>query len=360
MQFDEGTFDESETPKSSGHYTLDAILELIQNQTYSVDTIVGNNHETNYFLSVLLNSDKRPFSYLVDALLVLDKSSLKFKESIINAIYISCGKACEDLSLAISEMGLRLQLPYASEDDLDLYWAKVLSLRRRYLETDEDYRSRLKARVALMKSSGTIPELTALLNTILGMQNAATLRSYWPGEIRVDWNSFSAMKAAEANFDRISEALNESVVAGVTWSTSFPYISYLVDTAISGQKSTSYQVDSSVSKEKGTFYNIVVDLFETASKSYDIDSCIEEAHALTQKLDTKILSEKSKTQLIDACLETPHVKEYLLDVRMRQTKNKAEYVDSVITKHVLLPYRVDGLIERSKRGFYLLTVVISE
>jgi hypothetical protein len=53
--------------------------------------------------------------------------------------------------------------------------------------------------------------------------------SLWPAEVRVNWNSINAMKAAESNYAVIKEALDGMLAAGVSWSTAFPYKEYNLD-----------------------------------------------------------------------------------------------------------------------------------
>lgn len=360
MQFDEFIYDEG-IIFDGPYYSLDALIEAIADPVeYSVDAVFGSLGQKTYSLTALINNDHATSSYQVDTVLVLDKHSQKFRESIINSIYVSCARACEDLSTAISEMGLRMQLSYASGSDLDLYWSKVLSLRRRFLESDEDYRTRLKARMTLMKSSGTESELLTLINTILGMQNAATLRTYWPAEIRVDWNSFAAMKQAELKYDRIKEALDEAVAAGVTWSTSFPYKEYLLDAALAGTKLIEYSVDTGISKEKETFYRIVVDLLNPGSKIYDVDAGLETRRSKAQLVDTKLLETNYLDYHVGSFIEGSKTKTYDIDLQLWSVRSKLDDLDVIMSKDRELIYDVDAFVARDKRGFYLLMVVIDE
>lgn len=358
MHYDEFVFDE-DMSYDGPSYTLDTILEAISEPVnYDVDVLFGSIAKKSYHVSALLQNDHAIARYNVDTILILDKTNPKFRESIINAIYISCARTCEDLYIAISEMGLRLQLSYASGSDLNLYWAKVLSLRRRYLESDEDYRTRLMARMTLMKSSGTIPELELLVDTILGISNSATFRNYWPAELRVDWNSYVAMKAAEAKIDKISEALDEAVAAGVTWSTSFPYKEYDVDAAISGYGKIKYSIDTNISNFKSHIYRIVIDLLETGSKDYEISSFFETVNELNLIVDSKFIDINSLDLLVGSYIEGPQIISYEQDVRLVHPKEKDLEEDVILVKEKPLPYNITSFLEKNKMWFYLLTVVV--
>ncbi len=357
MIFDDGTFDHDLIEDFLWHYTLDAILEEIGKPlSYQLDAFFGDGHSLNYLLDVNIY---KPFTtYQLDAVLILDRNNPKFQESIINAIVWSCGRANEKLSEAISLMGLRLQLPYATSDDLDLYWAKILAMKRRYGESTEDFRKRLTTRLAIMKSSGTKPECEAILNSLLGMQNAVNLRTYWPAEVRVGWNSFWAMKTAEANYAIIKEALDEMLAAGVTWSTAFPYKQYNLDACLLGKHSHPYSVGAGISKEKYCTYLLRTDIFDTGEISYDLDVCLETPHSLQERLDVLLRADKSKTELLDVNVSEPHSASYQNDAVLKQKRSKNDSIDAIVEANKTDYYHMDMLAEMSHRGFYMLATTL--
>jgi hypothetical protein len=357
MIFDFGLFDSDLVEDFLQHYTLDAILEEIGKPvSYQLDTLIGDALSVYYLLDVNIY---KPFTtYQLDTILVLDRNNPKFQESIINAIVWSCGRATEKLSEAISLMGLRLLLPYATSDDLDLYWAKILGMKRRYGEGTEDFRKRLSTRLAIMKSSGTKPECEAILNSLLGMTNAVNLKTYWPAEVRVEWNSFWAMKSAEANFSVISETLDEMLAAGVTWSTSFPYKQYNLDAFLIGKHPANYSIDAGISKEKYCSYLLRTDIFDTGSTDYDLDTNLEAVHGLTERLDALVRAIRSKTELLSANISEPHDKSYQIDGVLKQKKTKSYEVDSISEAKRSGVYRMDGMTECGHRIPYLLTTTL--
>jgi len=361
MQFGDGVFDEGLLGDTPTNYTVDALLAAFGvEKTYQVDAVLGNVTQKPYQVTALIQNDSFATPYSVDAIVVRDRRSPIFQESIINAIYISCGRVCEQLAQDIADMGSRLQLPFASGEDLDLYWSKMLALRRRYLESDDDYRARLSARMLVMKSSGTISEIRALIDTVLGMENAAILTSYWPGELRITWRSYTAMKQAEANFERLSEALNEMVMAGITWSTSFPYHEYQVDSLILGPESTQYSVDGYVERPKEAIYRISAEIFEVRTTEYYLGYFLDTQRSTSQLVDAKIRADKPKEVRYDVYIEGPVDKSYQNDTRLVANKSEPDRVDTILTKDFRLPYSVDSKVMRNRRYPYLLSVVISE
>ena len=361
MLFDDGVFEDGLLGDTPEHYSVDALLEALDvEKSYSVGAVVGNIIPKPYHITALLQNDSLAHPYSVDAVIVRDRRSPIFQESIINAIYISCGKVCEQLAQDIVDMGSRLQLPFATGDDLDLYWSKMLGLRRRYLESDDDYRSRLAARMIVMKSSGTMSEIRTLIDTVLGMENAAYLTSYWPGELRIDWSSYVAMRMAESKIDQLTESLNEMVMAGITWSTSFPYLEYDIDALVFGVNSLQYSIDYCLEGAKSSIYRISAEVFDVGSVSQQIDAYLETGHTHSQSIDAKVKADKTKSVQYDLYLEGPVDNTYENDLILVSTKEKTDSVDSILTKDFHLPYSVDSKVMRNRRYPYLVSVVISE
>jgi len=354
MIFDEGIFDQDPIEDFLRYYTLDAILEEIAKPiSYQLDAQFGGTGVHSYLLDA--NIYKPVTSYLIDAVLVHDRNNPKFQESIINAIIWSCGRATEKLSEAIALMGLRLQLPYATTDDLDLYWSKILAMKRRYNEPDEDFRRRLTIRLSIMKSSGTKPECEAILNNIMGMVNAVNLKTYWPAEVCVNWNSFWAMKTAEANYAVIKEALDGMLAAGVSWSTAFPYKEYNLDANLIGRHSTSYSIDAGISKEKYCTYLLRTDLLDQNSASQDLDAYLEVPHFSQQRLDALVRADKSKSELLDVNISHGRLAGYETDVVLKQKRTKPEEVDAIVEAKKTDYYRTDMIAEIAHRGSYMLS-----
>ena len=359
MIFDDGIFDEDLIEDYLFRYTLDAIVQAVnQPKSYNVDALLGDVHRIEYRLGGTVQKIPQT-SYLIDALLALEKSDPRFQESIINAIIKSYARRIAELKAAISTMGLRLQLPYAVPEDLDLYWSRVLGLPRRYGEADEDYRSRLMTRLSIMKSSGTKAECEAILNSILGMKGAVDLVTYWPAEVRVNWTSYNAMRTAEARYSAVKEALDTMIAAGVSWSTSFPYKTYDVDAYLMGRHSTSYSVDTGISKEKSCLYLVRTDIFDIGSISQDLDAFLETVHSILELVDVRIKADRSKSELIDANIEKPRIETYQVDGILLQKSEKSYEVDAISEKLQSDVYDVDAFASMKRRSSYLITAEVS-
>lgn len=361
MIFDEGVFDEELIEDFLQHYSLDAIIEEINKPAaYDLDAILGNVVPVSYYIDARLINPEASTRYLLDAVLVLGRNDSRLQESIINAIIWSWGREVEKLSESISLMGLRLTLQNAVSDDLDLYWARILGLKRRYNEPAENFRVRLATRLAIMKSSGTRPECESILNHILGMNNAARLDSYWPAEVRLCWNSYTAMRRAESMYASIEEAMDSMIAAGVSWSTAFPYIEYLVDVNIGGKKPIQYLLDAGIAKEKSALYLMMTDIFMRNTATEDLDAYLETAHTISSLIDAIIRANPSKLQELDACLETTHSITYLHDVYAVARLTKTEDLDALIEKECNNYYNLDGIAERARKSSYLLTADVQE
>lgn len=348
MIFDQGIFDSDllDGEQFLHYYSIDAIIQAISvPASYELDaTLVQSSYHR----------------YQVDALIAMERSDTRFRESIINAIIHSYARACEELSETISLMGLRLQLPYATSDDLDQYWSKILGLRRRYQESDEDFRARLATRLSIMKSSGTKPECEAIIDSILSMKNASEIRTYWPAEVRVNWRSFQAMIRAEERYAAVREALDSMLATGVSWSTSFPYKAYPVDANLMGRHSTSYLLDLGISRQKLSLYLVRTDIFDTRSTLADLDALIETAHQTSEPLDLLLKATRSSIVQLDANISETHERSYQLDVILRQRKYASYETDALAEiQRELRFYKVDAFAQRSRSGAYLVTVDVS-
>ena len=354
MLFDTGAFDEDLIEDYLFHYTLDTIIEeLNKPKSYQLDAFFGNIIQKPYLFDAII---RKPYSiYLMDAVLVMDRQDPRFLESIINAILISHGRVLEELSSAIALMGLRLQLPYATGGDMDLYWAKVIALKRRYQESDEDYRRRLLTRLSIMKSSGTKAECERILNTQLGMRDAVDLQTYWPGLVRVAWTSYTAMRQAEANQDLIVETLESMLAAGISYSMSFPYKLYTLDVNIIGKHREPYSIDGMVTIDKRFYYTLRADIFGQGSANDEIDVNLEISHQAIARYDTHIWARPSEADELDVNIEHPVTKPYSLDGLLKAKVAVDDYLDAIAEKNTPKPYHLDGMLEKSRRGFYQLT-----
>jgi hypothetical protein len=360
MIFDEGVFDEDLIEDFLQHYTVDAIIEAVnQPVSYSIDAYCGDNHTLVYRIDGVIRQPRASSSYLLDAILIMEKNDPRFQESIINAIIHSYSGAVEELRQAIATMGLRLQLPYAISEDLDQYWAKMLGLRRRYGEPDEDFRSRLITRLAIMKSSGTKAECETILNRILGMQDAVDLKTYWPAEVRVNWTSFQAMITAEEKYESVKAALDTMLAAGVSWSTAFPYKQYNVDALLEGRHSVNCSVDCFASNQKSALYLVRTDIFDTGSASAEIDACLETMHQVTERLDALVHAWRTKAVQVDANIEEPHREDYSVDSILKRKKTLDYNMDMISEADRIESYRIDGMAEGGRRSSYLVMVAIS-
>ena len=359
MIFDDGIFDEDLIEDYLFHYTLDAIVQAVnQPKSYNVDAILGDIHTIEYRLGGTIQKIPQ-MSYLIDVLLVLEKSDPRFQESIINAVIKSYARRIAELKTAIATMGLRLQLPYATPDDLDEYWSSIIGLYRRYGEDDETFRSRLMTRLSIMKSSGTKAECEDILNNILGMQDAVDLVIYGGAEVRVNWSSYQAMITAEAKYTAVKEALDLMIAAGVSWSTAFPYKTYDVDAYLMGQHSTDYTLDVNVSKPKSCLYLVRTDIFDTGTLSQDLDALLETSHQLTERIDAWIKADRSKSQMVDANIEIPHTQSYEMDGLLQKSGEQSYDVDAISEKLQSDQYNIDAFASMKRRSSYLITAEVS-
>jgi hypothetical protein len=358
--FDEGIFDESfiEDREGNGSYTLDLILDIVSAPvTHEVDLCIDTTKSASFLVGMSGYGLSRTFA--VDLILALERSNPLFSETIINAIVWSYGQEVEALVDAISTMGLRLQLPYATTEDMDQYWSKILRLRRRYGELDSSFRDRLMTRLSIMKSSGTKSECEAVLNHILGQRDAVDLKTYWPGEVDVTWKTPTAMKLAESKYPELSEALDSMIAAGVSWSTRFPYKDFWVDSCLSGSHSHDLNADIGILGKKYTAVMARMELFDQGSMSMDADMCIDTLKWVTRTIDMRLVTRNRKQLLIDISNEIGMAINQLTDIIIRKRATKPQSIDVLCMKARRGYYRVDHISEKTRYKTLMLSMELT-
>lgn len=360
MIFDEGIFDESylEGLPGNGSYTLDIILEAAALPVvHQADLVIDQTKSLSFYVGMSGYSMLR--SLAVDTILTHERNNPKFSETIINAIVWSYGQEVEYLVDAISTMGLRLMLPNATTSDMDLYWSKILALKRRYGESDSDFRSRLSTRLSIMKSSGTKPECEAIINHILGRADAADIKTYWPGEIEVTWKNPAAMKLAESKYPELAEALNNMVAAGITWSTRFPYKDSWADICLSGDHFADMTADINVLGLRQWQFMAQMDLFDAGSATNDADICTETSYYQSEPVDMHLVSINRKLLLLDIANEAGQVMDQLSDIIQEKPTTKSQSIDVLCMKAQHGYFQVDHISEKPKHKTLLVTMELT-
>jgi hypothetical protein len=360
MIFDEGIFDESylEGLPGNGSYTLDIILEAAALPVvHQADLVIDQTKSLSFYVG--MSGYRMLRSLAVDTILTHERDNPKFSETIINAIVWSYGQEVEALVDAISTMGLRLALPDATTEDMDQHWAKILALKRRYDESDSSFRSRLSTRLSIMKSSGTKPECEAVINHILGYKDAADIKTFGPGEIEVFWKNPIAMKLAESKYPELSEALDNMVAAGITWSTRFPYKDSWADICLSGDHFADMTADINVLGRRQWQFMTTVDLFDAGSAINEADICTETSHYLSEPVDMHLISKNRKQLLLDIANEASQVIDQLSDIIVEKLTAKSQSIDVLCMKAQHDYFMVDHISEKPKYKTLLVAMELT-
>lgn len=350
MIFDSGVFDVDGFDDVAPFYQLDTILRALKSETCEIDTNIIRTKSVTCQLAMRIGQPMALYS--MDAIFVLDRNDPRFQESIINAMLWSYARLFEELSEAIATMGLRLTLPNATIEDLELYWSRILGIKRRHTESDSAFRMRLITRLAILSSSGTIPEIQAIVNKVLEMEDACRLEPYWPAELRVNWTSQEACKKAQANYTAVKEALDAAIAAGVSWSTAFPYKEYQVDMEISGLHSWQYRLDMCLPSNRYIQYLMRMDLFDRRSTILDVDVNIENTFRYNHWLKMNLVARNIKQYQQDLLLQTQRATDFRMDQILLKRLTKPQQIDLIAAAQRINYYRVDVLSEKAKAGYY--------
>lgn len=283
----ETAFDESAAQIKYKTYSIDSILANLPRVNYDLDALLKANVVTTYRASARIGI-LTP-SYQADAILVLDPSDPRLSDSFINALMWAFANEWRKAARAIELLSLRMKLDYANTDDLDDYWGLTLGLRRKAGESDDDFRTRLAIRVSILTSSGTKANCQAVIDRITGAPGGSRLDTFGQGEVVLSWTSPDAIIAAQAQSAMITEAMDQMIAAGVTWSTSYPLVSYDMDVWAEGNEIVTYDIDGAISKLRGHIYYMASSIWESGNTHYHADGLLYSTDHVSYQADTKLL-----------------------------------------------------------------------
>ena len=356
MLFDSGTFDVDGFDDIPLFWTLDTILSLTNTETFSLDAHILSQRSAPFRLDLRIGSPSWQFA--LDMILVLQRDSPRFQESIINAMFWSYGRAIEKLSESIDIMGASLKLPDAPVEDLDLYWSKMLGIKRRSGEPDEDFRMRLATRLSILSSSGTKAEIEAIINRILEMDNATRIDTY-PGEITVNWTSIVAAKLAKAKYNAVKEALDLATMAGVNWYTSFPYQDWDMDINLAGPHFSKFALDVAISRRYTAIFSLGTNLLNTHVSYWSTDSNIQGPNNTSWLTDMRLIAANSETFVLDGILKAGQSQDWNMDQVLVGRPSRNQLLDMVAVATHFNVYKVDMLASKSKRGFFMVDMELA-
>ena len=358
MIFEEGIFGDDTFEGSSGlrFYQLCAILESApQLVSYQADSLVWKKNRIPYRMSAWILP--RPF-YRMSAILVLDANDPRLSESLINAMLWSYANEAEKVSQAIQLIGTRLRLEFASSADLDDYWGEMLKLRRRIGESNDHYRLRLMTHISILNSCGTKPACETILDKILGLPGSSRIETYWPAEVRVCWTNPDAIKLAEQRYPVIEEALDRMIVAGVTWSTSFPYKDYLMSCGVEGPVEAGYQMDAAVQRYKGWLYRMDTQFWDAGSANMDADALVAKTFIKTYRAGAGLEAYLTLNYAFRAIISHKKPKSYDMATGFRKNIYLGYEEDLIIEQLKPKTLRLNAALQTSFKRFYQMVTAI--
>ena len=159
--------------------------------------------------------------------------SLKGKAKVAGWLTAILGQV-QALEDAIEDVREGRDLLFAVGEQLDV-WGRRLSLSRGGL-SDEVYRIRLRAKLSVNRSSGTLPELLAILSLITDERDVAITESYPMG---IDISVGAPLVDAGTAFEwllLIREARMAAVRVFMQWLLATPETTFHVNSSTAGQR----------------------------------------------------------------------------------------------------------------------------
>jgi len=132
------------------------------------------------------------------------------------------------------KMGLLKRIEFATGSDLDNIWGRVYELKRRYGETDDQYRKRLQVYLLQVAGSGTKAAIEEIISIICEWPNCCRVDTYWPGYCRIYITNAYARQKARDRLALIDLVLPNTVAAGVDYRFYIPYVDLTADMLMHG------------------------------------------------------------------------------------------------------------------------------
>jgi hypothetical protein len=300
--------------------SLDAIMARVPIATYQIDSMLRGFGRSSYIMSGRLGIPSP--NYTMDALLILDENDSRRYESFVNALMWAFANEWRLAARAINMSASRMKLDYANTDDLDEHWGVILNLKRRYGEDDESYRLRLSTRVRILTSSGTKPNCQTIIDHIIDAPGGSRLETFSPASVVLSWTSPDAIEAAIAKQDLIADAMDKMIAGGVSWSTSYPKISYTMAFDRMYHDIVTYDMDGAISKKRGIVYRMSGGMWNAVGLTYNCDGLLYSKENTSYKIQSRLLEFPRVTYSMQSTLSD--VTEF--------THNIAYDIDAAISK----------------------------
>lgn len=291
-----GPFDLGAPTVQTATYSISGEMLTTGKKTYTCSARIQAIITKNYRMGGRVGIESP--SYQMAGYIVLASDDPRLTSSIVDAFWWCYGKQYNSVYQSIDMMRYRQKLDYASDGDLDDYWGKVLNVRKRSGESYTDYRSRLATHIRIITSSGTKPNIEAIVDRIIGITGGTNCETIGFGTIRLQWNSLDAIIAAEAADAMITEAMDRTVACGISWSTAYPYATYNMMLYRSYETTTGYDMTSAISKLRGYNYHMTGGIWEHGDSTYDMEGTVGAVHSAIYKQIGNILATGLATYLM--------------------------------------------------------------
>lgn len=141
------------------------------------------------------------------------------------------------------KMGLLRKIEFATGSDLDDVWGRIYEVRRRYNETDDEYRKRLQIYLLQVAGSGTKASVEEIISIICEWPNSCRVDTYWPGYCRIYITNAYARQKARDRQALIDLVLPNTLAAGVDYRFYIPYVDLPADIVLQGPVKTNLPAD---------------------------------------------------------------------------------------------------------------------
>lgn len=179
------------------------------------------------------------------------------------------------LQQGIQTFGLANKIEYAAGSDLDDQWGNVYSLPRLSGESDNDYRTRLQTYVGVLTGSGTVPNVTPILNFLIGQQSGIVLETRWPAQVFITGDTMETLRAIDQHRARLEAMLPGMFAAGVDYSLVVPFIEWTTVAQVSGDRTLDLLAIAAIRSDVSLSLSTVAAVAVEQSESVDAVAAIQ-------------------------------------------------------------------------------------
>lgn len=351
-------FGESQFTEPSGKFEISVLMSLDRDYEVEIDAKFIAREFVTHQIDCFIG---RPiFLFYLSTTLVLDEEDLQKYATVIDATKWAWAEQAEIFLINIELAHLRWNLETAEGEILDEIWGRLMQLPRKFGEVDGDFKIRIRTRIAILTGSGTKSACESIIDRILNVRNSCHIDTYYPAEMRIEWNGYHNMRRAHENFAILSKLLDQMVPAGVTWTTSFPWEEFLLDSTTVGTIREQFDIKGAL-MIKRWWYSVHDAYFaRTESYPFDIAATIATSRLFSHKIWSGLINRLIQSIDIKTLLFLHQTKEIPIRAIAMATQFFAQDIGAITETTHEEPIQIRAAIMGSRKRYMKIDYRVAE